>query len=380
MWLPPHTVCLRSQTVCRRSFVAALLKFTGANANVSPFSHSAGLRAQTCKALQYRKHGDPSQVVKLEDVELPPIGAKDVLVKLLAAPINPSDINMIQGTYAILPDLPAVGGNEGVAQVVEVGGQVKSLKTGDWVIPKDAGLGTWRTEAVLAEDDVISLPNDIPLLSAATLGVNPCTAFRMLSDFEDLKPGDSVIQNAANSGVGQAVIQIAAARGINTINVVRDRPEFTQLSDRLKAIGATHVIKEEALRRPEIKELFKTCPRPKLALNGVGGKSATELLRHLQVRGSMVTYGGMAKQPVTVPVSALIFKDVKVRGFWVTQWKKEHSNDGRAFRAMLDELCCLIKQGKLTAPVCTEVGLQDYSKALDAAMQPFTSAKQVLIM
>lgn len=94
----------------------------------------------------------------------------------------------------------------------------------------------------------------------------------------------------------------------------------------------------------------------------------------------MVTYGGMAKQPVTVPVSALIFKDVKVRGFWVTQWKRDHSSDGRALRAMLDELCHLIQQGKLTAPACTEVGLQDYNKALDTAMQPFTSAKQVLIM
>ncbi|GAA6220378.1 trans-2-enoyl-CoA reductase, mitochondrial [Lates japonicus] len=130
MWLPLHTVCLRSQTTCRRSFTAALLKLSrhGDSANVSHFSHSARLSAQTCKALLYRKHGDPSQVVKLEEVDLPPIGAKDVLVKMLAAPINPSDINMIQGTYAILPDLPAVGGNEGVAQVIEVGSQVNSLK------------------------------------------------------------------------------------------------------------------------------------------------------------------------------------------------------------------------------------------------------------
>lgn len=380
MWPPLQTVCLRGQPFCRRSFALIKSLRLRAKANLPACYQSAGLASQTCKALLYRRHGDPSQVVQLEDVALPPLGAKDVLVKILAAPINPSDINMIQGTYAILPDLPAVGGNEGVGQVLEVGGLVKSLKSGDWVIPKDAGLGTWRTEAVLAEDDVISLPNTIPLLSAATLGVNPCTALRMLSDFEDLKPGDTVIQNAANSGVGQAVIQIAAARGINTVSVIRDRPEFTQLSDRLKAIGATHVIREEALRRPEMKELFKICPKPKLALNGVGGKSATELLRHLQSGGSMVTYGGMAKQPVTVPVSALIFKDVKVRGFWVTKWKRDHSKDGSAFRAMLDELCSLIHQGKLTAPACTEVGLQDYSKALETSMQPFTSAKQVLIM
>lgn len=380
MWPALYAICLSRQTFCSRSVAAALVKLSRRrHANVSPFSRSAG-RPQTCRALVYRNHGDPTRVIQLENIELPPVGAKDVLVKVLAAPINPSDINMIQGTYAILPDLPAVGGNEGVAQVLEVGSQVKSLKAGDWVIPKDAGLGTWRTEAVLPEKDVIQLPNNIPLLSAATLGVNPCTAFRMLSDFEDLKPGDSVIQNAANSGVGQAVIQIAAARGIKTINVLRDRPEFSELSDRLKEIGASHVIKEEALRRPEIKELFKICPKPKLALNGVGGKSATELLRHLKIGGSMVTYGGMSKQPVTVPVSALIFKDVKIRGFWVTQWKRDNSHDEMAFRLMLDELCDLIQQGKLTAPSCTELDLLDYRKALDAAMQPFTSRKQILVL
>lgn len=348
------------------------------NTKVCSFSHSAG--RSSCKALLFRTHGDPNSVLQLESMNLPPVGANDVLVKMLAAPINPSDINMIQGTYAVLPDLPAVGGNEGVAQVLEVGNQVKSLKTGDWVIPRDAGLGTWRTEAVLPEEDIISLPNSLPLLAAATLGVNPCTAFRMLSDFEDLQPGDSVIQNSANSGVGQAVIQIAAARGIKTINVVRDRPGFTELSDRLKAIGASHVIREEALRKPEMKELFKSFPRPKLALNGVGGKSATELLRHLQVGGSMVTYGGMSKQPVIIPVSALIFKDVKIRGFWMTQWKRDHAHDKRKFGAMLDELCTLIQQGKLSAPACTEVGLQDFHKALEASMQPFTSSKQVLVM
>uniref|UniRef100_A0A8C7Y7M2 Enoyl-[acyl-carrier-protein] reductase, mitochondrial n=1 Tax=Oryzias sinensis TaxID=183150 RepID=A0A8C7Y7M2_9TELE len=379
MWSPLHIVRFKGQTPSIRRHAAALLKGCR-DANVSNFSHSAGRSIKTCRALVYANHGDPSKVLQLKNVDLPAIGENDVLIKLLAAPINPSDINMIQGTYAILPDLPSIGGNEGVGTVIETGKKVKSLKVGDWVIPRDAGLGTWRTEAVFAEEDVISVPNDIPLLSAATLGVNPCTAFRMLVDFEDLMPGDSIIQNAANSGVGQAVIQIAASRGINTINVVRDRPEFGQLCERLKAIGATHVIKEEALRRPEIKEVFKSCPKPKLALNGVGGKSATELLRHLQTGGSMVTYGGMSRQPVTVPVSALIFKDVKVRGFWVTQWKRDHASDGSLFGVMLDELCSLIRQGKLTAPACTQVALQDFHRALDASMQPFISSKQVLLL
>ncbi|XP_019720880.1 enoyl-[acyl-carrier-protein] reductase, mitochondrial [Hippocampus comes] len=353
----------------RRSFLAAALLGAARAHNIR--------RLSRCQALVYANHGDPSRVIQLKNVDLRPVGPKDVLVKILAAPINPSDINMIQGTYAILPELPAVGGNEGVAQVVEAGGRVASLQIGDWVIPRDAGSGTWRTAAVFDEDDVIAVPRDIPLLAAATLGVNPCTALRMLADFEHLQPGDSLIQNAANSGVGQAVIQIAAARGIDTINVLRDRPQFARLSDRLKALGASHVIKEDALRRPDLEELFKTCPKPKLALNAVGGKSATELLRHLQVGGTMVTYGGMSKQPVAVPTSALIFKDVKVRGFWVTRWKRQHSNG--AVRATLAELCALLRQGKLSAPACAEVPLSDYRRALDAAAQPFAAAKQILI-
>ncbi|XP_064200353.1 enoyl-[acyl-carrier-protein] reductase, mitochondrial [Anguilla rostrata] len=342
--------------------------------------YSSAASVSACRALLYRNHGDPAQVVQLESMELPALDEKSVLVKMMAAPINPSDINMVQGTYAVLPDLPAVGGNEGVGVVLEVGSQVTTLRAGDWVIPRDAGLGTWRTAAVFGEEVLTPVPNDIPLMAAATLGVNPCTAFRMLSDFEALKPGDSVIQNAANSGVGQAVIQIAAARGVHTINVVRDRPDLQQLTENLQALGAGHVITEEALRKPQIKEIFKKVPRPKLALNGVGGKSATELLRHLQAGGTMVTYGGMAKQPVTVPVSALIFKDVKVRGFWVTQWKRDHAQDRGALQGMLVQLCALIRDGKLTAPACTEVPLQDHTRALGNAMKPFLSSKQVLVM
>ncbi|XP_070631052.1 enoyl-[acyl-carrier-protein] reductase, mitochondrial isoform X1 [Bos indicus] len=288
-------------------------------------SFSASAEPSRVRALVYEHHGDPAKVVELKNLELAAVGGSDVHVKMLAAPINPSDINMIQGNYGLLPQLPAVGGNEGVGQVVAVGSGVTGVKPGDWVIPANPGLGTWRTEAVFGEEELITVPSDIPLQSAATLGVNPCTAYRMLVDFERLRPGDSIIQNASNSGVGQAVIQIAAARGLRTINVLRDRPDLQKLTDRLKNLGANHVVTEEELRKPEMKSFFKDVPQPRLALNCVGGKSSTELLRHLAPGGTMVTYGGMAKQPVIASVSQLIFKDLKLRGFWLSQWKKDHS-------------------------------------------------------
>ncbi|XP_036253097.1 enoyl-[acyl-carrier-protein] reductase, mitochondrial isoform X1 [Molothrus ater] len=330
--------------------------------------------------LLYERHGEAADVVQLKDLEVPKLGDCDVHVKMLAAPINPADINMIQGTYPLLSPLPAVGGNEGVGEVLEVGRRVKALKPGDWVIPADAGLGTWRTHGVFPEEMLLKVPSDIPMLCAATLSVNPCTAFRLLADFESLAPGDSVIQNAANSGVGQAIIQIARASGIKTINVVRDRPDLAKLVERLMALGADHVITEEMLRKPEMKDIFKSIPRPRLALNCVGGKSTTEMLRHLQPKGTMVTYGGMAKQPVMVPVSAFIFRDVRLRGFWMTQWRKDHAQDQESMAAMMDALCQLIHRGQLTAPACTEVPLQDYRAALEASMKPFMSSKQILLL
>ncbi|MEJ1282344.1 serine/arginine-rich splicing factor 4 [Cricetulus griseus] len=220
---------------------------------------------------------------RLKNLELTAVGGSDVHVRMLAAPVNPADINMIQGNYGLLPKLPTVGGNEGVGQVVAVGSSVSGLKPGDWVILASAGLGTWRTEAVFSEKALIQVPKDVPLQSAATLSVNPCTAYRMLMDFEQLQPGDSVIQNASNSGVGQAVIQIASALRLKTINVVRDRPDIRKLMDKLKDLGADYVLTEEELRMPETKTIFKDLPLPRLALNCVGGKSSTELLRHLAI-------------------------------------------------------------------------------------------------
>ncbi|XP_064028632.1 enoyl-[acyl-carrier-protein] reductase, mitochondrial isoform X2 [Pogoniulus pusillus] len=305
-------------------------------ARTPPARARSGTARGPVLGLVYERHGEPEGVVQLKDIELAKLGDSDVHVKMLAAPINPADINMIQGT--------------------------------------------WRTQGVFPEEMLLKVPSNIPVLCAATLSVNPCTAFRMLADFETLAPGDSVIQNAANSGVGQAVIQIAKASGIKTINVVRDRPDLPKLVERLMALGADHVITEEMLRKPEMKEIFKSIPKPRLALNCVGGKSTTEMLRHLQPKGTMVTYGGMAKQPVMVPVSAFIFRDVRLRGFWMTQWRKEHAQDQESLTTMMDTLYQLIQRGQLTVPACTEVPLQDYKAALENAMKPFMSSKQILLL
>merc|ERR1711976_1102289 len=99
---------------------------------------------------------------------------------MISAPINPADLNMVEGIYAIQPELPAVGGNEGVGVVTKVGSEVTGIKAGDHVVPSGPGKGTWTTHALLSADEVQTVPSDIPPEYSATVAVNPCTAYRML--------------------------------------------------------------------------------------------------------------------------------------------------------------------------------------------------------
>ncbi|XP_029188667.2 enoyl-[acyl-carrier-protein] reductase, mitochondrial-like isoform X1 [Acropora muricata] len=332
------------------------------------------------ESLVYDEHGDPEKVVRLQKKETNNFGPRSLLLHMLAAPINPADINQIQGTYALGTSLPAVGGAEGTAEVAEVGSEVIGFNKGDQVVLRvELGLGSWRRHLVVSENEVLKIPPGLPVDAAATVSANPCTAFRMLKDFEDLQPGDTVIQNGSNSGVGQAVIQIAATRGVNTVNIVRDRPNIDELKSDLNSLGANYVFTEEDLKSSEMKDLIKRIKPPKLALNCVGGKSSMILFRYLEPKGTMVTYGGMSKQPVTVPTGSLIFNDVKVRGFWMSKWNLNHQKD--ALRVgMLEEVCKMLQNGQLKPPPCTRYSVENFETAISEAIKPFTNTKQLLIL
>lgn len=170
-----------------------------------------------------------------------------VLVKMLAAPVNPADINTIQGVYPVKPPLPSIPGNEGVGRIEEVGEGVRNLKVGDLVLPRESAWGTWRTFAVCDAKELLTIADDLDIVTAATMSVNPCTAYRMLKDFVDLNLGDVVIQNGANSACGQSIIQLCKAWGFRSVNIVRNRSDIDSLKNQLTELGADYVLTEEEL-------------------------------------------------------------------------------------------------------------------------------------
>ncbi|XP_003738443.1 enoyl-[acyl-carrier-protein] reductase, mitochondrial [Galendromus occidentalis] len=338
----------------------------------------AQVRLASNFTVKFDEYGDPLSVLKHETCEVPKVSEGSVLLKILASPINPSDINLIQGTYGIKPSLPARAGLEGVGEVIETGSSVKKLKTGDWVLLPGEAWGTWREFGVAEEKGLRKLSNQLDVVMASTMLVNPPSAYRMLKDFVELKPGDTVIQNGANSAVGQAVIQIAKAWGIKTVNIIRDRPDVADLKQQLIAMGADHVITEEELRLPEMKNLFKQIPMPSLALNCIGGRNCSDMMRYVADEGSVVTYGAMSKQPVVSSATALIFKDLRVRGFWRTRWAKKNSGSPED-DSMYEELQKMALDKKLLPPRHTVHKLQNYQEAVRKSMEGFTSSKQILV-
>lgn len=274
--------------------------------------------------------------------------------------------NIFLGKYPEKPPLPAVAGSECVAEVTSCGPNAKLLRPGDRVIPFVSQLGTWRTYALFEETKLVKVPKELGIVEAATITVNPPTAYRMLKDFVPVQRGDTIIQNGANSAVGQAVIQLCKLWGISSVGIVRNRPDIDGLKEFLKELGATEVLTEEEVRTTD---LFKSgkLPKPKLAFNCVGGKNATEMLRHLDDKGVMVTYGAMSREPVTAPNAALIFKDISFRGFWMSRWSKENLHSPIR-REMLDDIIKIILNGHLKGPVHQLIPFTQYERAIEGAL------------
>lgn len=310
------------------------------------------------RAVVYSSTGNPSQVLSARTLPpLQPPSSTQLNLRVLLFPINPADINVIEGVYpskpSIRPDLGNIfiAGNEGLAEVVDVGDSVKGVAPGDWVIMSKSQVGTWASQLSVGEGDVIKVPKGLSEVQAATMRINPPTALCMLRDFTSLSPGDYVIQNGANSAVGQAVIQISAALSLKTINLVRDRPDISALKSTLTALGATHVMTYEELAEKSAKARVKewTGGRSiKLGLNCVGGRDTTLMTGLLGHDAHLVSYGAMSKSPLSLPTSYFIFKNLTSHGFWMSRWYDSHSKTDR--ERLLAELADMMISGKLDAP------------------------------
>lgn len=309
---------------------------------------------------QYTRRGPvPQDVIDAVPFDRPVLAPGQALVAVLAAPINPSDVLMLTGQYGQLPPLPAVGGSEGVGRVVELGPQTQGPAVGQMVL-LPAGSGTWASHVVVPAAHLVPLPNDADPKQLAMLTVNPPTASLLLSDFASLQPGDWVIQNSANSGVGSYVVQLARLRGLKTVNIVRRESAVAGV----QAQGGDVVLVDG----DDLAERVKAATGGaaiKLGIDAVGGSATMRLAATLAEGATVVNYGALSGEPCVLSPRELVFRDVTLKGFWLARWFR--TTPVAQQRALLGELAGLIAAGQLSTPIQATYDVSQIKQAVAAA-------------
>ena len=312
------------------------------------------------KQAQYRFHGPvPQDVIEAVEFELLPPGAGEVMIEVLAAPINPSDVLTLTGEYGILPPLPAVGGMEGVGKVVQLGESVDHLTVGQRVLLTGVG-GTWTTHLLANAKQLIPLPGGVDVQQQSMMTVNPPTALLLLSEFVKLEPGDWVIQNAANSAVGGYLVQIARKRGLKTVNIVRRESAVQSLVD----AGGDVVLVEGKDLKIRVEEATGG-GQIRLGVDAIGGVATERLARSVANGGTVVNYGLLSGDNCQLSGASLVFRDLSLRGFWLATWYKNASAEKRG--AVFAELGQMIAEGSLSARVQASYPIEEISKAIAVA-------------
>jgi NADPH:quinone reductase-like Zn-dependent oxidoreductase len=326
------------------------------------------------KAVLVTRFGPAAEVANVAEVQDPaPPSPGQVLLDILAAPINPSDFLVFQGRFGATPPLlPAPAGGEAVGQVAALGEGVANLKIGDRILALHAGRGNWRQRVLAPAAGVQALPAEADPLQLAMLAVNPATALHMLTRYVSLSPGDWLIQNAGNSAVGHCVIWLARKRGLRTISVVRRADQVAPLL----ATGGDVVLVDGPDLPGRVAAAIGGQP-VRLALDAVAGAATARLARCLSPRATLVVYGLLSSPDCTVPASELVFRDITLRGYWFTPWFERAAAEERT--ALYAELARLVVDGTIRVTIEACYPLERVRDALIHAALPDRSGKILLL-
>ena len=323
------------------------------------------------KRIDLSAYGAPETVSSC--VEVPDVGAPgpgEVVFDVLAFPINPADVSFCRGSYRLRPPLPATPGAECVGRVTAAGAGVTAVRPGDLVVNMQRE--NWVQRRRIRSDDAIPIPAGLDLAQAAMLRINPATALLLLEDHADLKPGDWVIQDVANSAVGRHLIVLARARGVKTVNVVRRDDVTAELRD----LGADVVLKDG----PDLAERARaaTGGAPiRLGIDAVSGDACRRIADCVADGGVVVSYGSMSGEDPAIGRAALNMRGVSLTGFNLGRGLARRTP--AQVREIYADLAAKIRDGVLKAPVDSRYPIEDIKAALVRAQQGGRNGKVLVL-
>ena len=278
----------------------------------------------------------------------------EILIEVIFFPINPADLLLVEGRYATPPSsFPASIGAECIAKVIKIGKKVKSFDIGDIVMPLTRN--NWAQIIKVQENNLIKVNNNINLLQASMLKVNPATAYLMLNNYVKLSVGDKVLQNASNSGVGSYIIQLARYYKIKTYNLVRRK----ELINKLKKLGAYKVILDNN------KFKSKNTLGIKLFIDAIGGHKVNKWSAHIENHGTIINYGLLSGKNIEIDSHKIIFKNISLKGFWLSLWLEKMSYKDKT--NLYNHLTELIIKNILYTKVDKIYHVKDIKKAISKA-------------
>ncbi len=307
------------------------------------------------KVARYSRWGNPTDVVELLDEDTGAPAAGEVVISVEAAPIHLADLYCMRGLERFQMALPNVPGFEGVGRITSTGAGVNHLKPGDRVFLPLA-CGAWRQEIRVNAEGLLPAPaGDAAQLSL--LPINPPTSYLVLKDFGDLRPGDWVIQNAANSNCGRYLIELAKLWGFRTVNIVRR----AELGPDLKALGADVVVVDG----PDLAARVAAATggaKINLGLDAVNGLATQRMAECLADGATLLEYGMSAGEMCQIAPDLIFLRDIRLIGFYtVRQFAKRTPDQVRAIYA---DLVRMFEQGHLTAKIAAVYPLSKVKEAV----------------
>lgn len=314
--------------------------------------------------------GEPDEVLALGESPVPHPGPNQVRIRTILSPIHNHDLWTVRGSYGYKPKLPAIGGSEGVGIIDALSEGVTGIDLGQRVAVASVH-GSWAQYFLAPAASLVPVPDAISDEAAAQLIAMPFSAISLL-DFLEVTSGDWVIQNTANGAVGKTLAMLAAARGVNVINLVRRDAGV----DELAKLGISNVVSTATAGwQNEVRTIAGGTPI-RAAVDSIGGQSSGDLLDLLGENGVLVSFGTMTGEPMQISSGNLIFKQAVIKGFWGSMISETMPAEKK--RQLIGELLHLVAKGELKLPVEAVFGLDDVAKAVRASLAPGKIGKILL--
>ena len=322
------------------------------------------------RALVQPRFGDPAEVLSVQEVPDPVPGPGQALVRVLLSPIHNHDLWTARGSYGFKPEMPARAGTEAVGVVEALGEGVDGLEVGQRVAT-GGSFGAWAELIVAPAAGLVPVPDGMSDEAASQLVSMPFSAIALL-DFLEVSEGDWIVQNAANGAVGRLVAQLAEARGVHVLGLVRRTDGVAELAEQgIERVVAT----DDDVWRERVREIVGDAPIL-AGVDSVGGSSAGDVVSLLAEDGVLVVFGAMASPTMEIGSGDVIFKQVVIKGFWGSKVFGAMSREKRA--ALMGELVSGIGSGALTLPVEKVYGLDEIADAARANGAPGRRGKILL--